>query len=66
MEVISTCFEMRWPGSDILSASEGRKGMELVESESPDVVLLDIGLPDIDGLRFCARFVFSPIYRSLS
>ncbi len=51
MEVISTCFEMRWPGTDILAASEGKKGIELVESESPDVVLLDIGLPDIDGFE---------------
>ena len=51
VEVISTCFEMRWPGSDIISASEGRRGVELVETESPDVVMLDIGLPDIDGFE---------------
>jgi len=51
VEVISTCFEMRWPGSDIISAGEGGKGIELVETESPDVVLLDIGLPDIDGFE---------------
>ena len=32
-----------------LSASTGREGLALVSSNAPDVVLLDLGLPDMDG-----------------
>ncbi len=58
MQVISTCFEMRWPDSIIVSVSQGRKGIELVETESPDVVLLDIGLPDMDGFEVLRQIRF--------
>lgn len=58
VQVISTCFEMRWPDSIIVSVSQGRKGIELVETESPDVVLLDIGLPDMDGFEVLRQIRF--------
>jgi DNA-binding response OmpR family regulator len=51
IEVVSLCFQLRWTGTTVISASSGRKGVELVETESPDVVILDIGLPDIDGYQ---------------
>ena len=34
-------------------APTGRAGLDLVKSYSPDVVLLDIGLPDMSGLEVC-------------
>ncbi len=33
------------------SANSGRTGIELVKSQKPDVVLVDIHLPDVDGFR---------------
>jgi len=48
----------------VISADNGQKGIELVENESPDVVILDIGLPDMDGyqvLREIRRFADVPI-----
>jgi two-component system, OmpR family, KDP operon response regulator KdpE len=38
-------------GYHILEAETGKKGMELVALESPQLVVLDLGLPDIDGLE---------------
>jgi two-component system KDP operon response regulator KdpE len=49
---------MRWPDSVIISVSQGEKGIELVETESPDVVLLDIGLPDMDGFEVLRQIRF--------
>jgi len=55
---MSTCFEMRWPDSVIISVSEGKKGIELVETESPDIVLLDIRLPDMSGFEVLRQIRF--------
>jgi len=51
IEVVSLCFQLRWSGTSVISADLGNKGVELVETESPDVVILDIGLPDMDGYQ---------------
>jgi two-component system KDP operon response regulator KdpE len=36
---------------EIVAARDGRSGVDQVETEAPDIVLLDIGLPDIDGFK---------------
>lgn len=50
VEAVRLCFELRWPGAGMVTTPSGSKGVELVEAESPDVVILDLGLPDMDGL----------------
>ncbi len=37
-------------GYGVLEAGSGRVALDLIASEAPDVVLLDLGLPDVDGL----------------
>ncbi len=49
VEVVQLCFEMRWPNVAVVSTASGSQAVELVETESPDVVILDLGLPDVDG-----------------
>lgn len=39
----------------VLAAARGELAIELVVRESPDVVVLDLGLPDIDGVEVCRR-----------
>lgn len=38
---------------DVLSASDGRKALELARQAEPDLILLDLMLPEIDGLDVC-------------
>lgn len=40
-------------GHEVLAASEGNTGMDLAIKESPDLILLDLMLPDTDGLSIC-------------
>jgi diguanylate cyclase (GGDEF)-like protein len=40
---------------DVLAATDGRTALELLERESPDVILLDIVMPDMDGFELCNR-----------
>lgn len=49
VEVISLAFKIRWPEATLVSTHLGERGVELVESENPDVVILDLGLPDTSG-----------------
>ncbi len=40
---------------ELLEAENGEDGMRVVATERPDVLLLDLGLPDIDGLDVTKR-----------
>ncbi|MDD4923977.1 MAG: response regulator transcription factor [Dehalococcoidales bacterium] len=51
VESLSLSLRMRWPDVDISSAGMGEEGLQLVETFSPDIVVLDLGLPDINGFE---------------
>lgn len=40
-------------GYDTCTCGEGAHALELLETEAPDVVLLDLMLPDVDGFELC-------------
>ncbi len=42
-------------GHSVLTAATGAEGLRHIESDAPDLVLLDLGLPDIDGLDLLER-----------
>jgi len=42
-------------GMTLLEAEDGASGLEIVSAEPLDLILLDIGLPDIDGLDLAAQ-----------
>jgi DNA-binding response OmpR family regulator len=43
--------EFEEEGYEVVVASNGKEAIELFDSEVPDIVTLDILLPDIDGIR---------------
>lgn len=51
VESISLALKIRWPDTQIVSTHLGRKGIELAETEEPDITILDLGLPDISGFE---------------
>lgn len=42
-------------GYRTLYANDGRKGLELIKQELPDLVILDLMLPELDGLSVCKQ-----------
>ncbi len=50
-KVIAMSFRMQQPAWDVLNAQDGREALDLVEQERPDLVLLDVGLPEMDGFE---------------
>jgi two-component system response regulator MprA len=42
-------------GYDVIEAGDGSQGLSAVESSRPDGVVLDLGLPGLDGMEVCRR-----------
>ena len=53
MILVRRALEAR--GYEFIWAQNGTSGVELAESNMPDVILLDINLPDIDGYEVARR-----------
>ena len=54
--IISTVVPLlRARGYDVQSAMSGRAAVEAAERDAFDLVVLDLGLPDIDGVEVCRR-----------
>jgi two-component system, sensor histidine kinase len=46
---------LRMLGHDVLEAATGLEGVDAAVRQAPDVVVMDIGLPDIDGYEAARR-----------
>lgn len=42
-------------GFNVTTASRGEEGLTLAAAKEPDIVILDLGLPDMDGVEVCTR-----------
>lgn len=51
IDAISHTIELRWPEASFISTTMGETGIEMARKEQPDVVILDLGLPDITGFQ---------------
>lgn len=52
-------------GHEILTVEDAETGLPLVESESPQLVLMDVGLPGMDGWEATRRLKASPATQSI-
>ena len=48
-------------GHEVLEADEGRKGLELLKTELPDIAVIDVGLPGMDGYQIASTFRKEPM-----
>jgi DNA-binding response OmpR family regulator len=48
-------FNLQQAGYRVVSASDGNRALRLAESENPDLLLLDVRMPIMDGLEVCRR-----------
>jgi two-component system, OmpR family, KDP operon response regulator KdpE len=46
---------LRSNGYTVLSAMTGRAALEVVDRDTPDLIVLDLGLPDLDGVDVCRQ-----------
>lgn len=53
-------FKLENAGYNVIFAYSGKNGLELISSEKPDLVLLDILMPDISGYQVCEAIKTNP------
>ena len=53
-KIVEICSDyLQAAGFDILTAGDGLQGLALARSQKPDLIVLDLMLPGMDGLDFC-------------
>src|SRR4051812_38972098 len=51
---------LRGAGYRVIEARTGQQALDMIEEHSPDLLVLDIRLPDINGLEVCRRIRANP------
>ncbi len=59
--VMSLEFLLRKNQFDVFIARNGNEALELLEHEVPDLILLDIMMPDVDGYEICRQIKLKPV-----
>src|ERR1043165_8936178 len=62
LELIKT---MLGPEHRVLTASDAETGMKIALQEEPDLILLDIRMPGIDGYQLCRQLNADPVTREV-
>ncbi len=52
-------------GYDVISASNGMAGLRMAKGENPDLLILDVMLPGLDGFEICSRLHQDPLTAKL-
>jgi DNA-binding response OmpR family regulator len=55
LEALGLGLQLQWQGVDVITATDGEYALTRFFDESPDVVLLDVGLPRLDGFEVLRR-----------
>ena len=58
VESVTLAFQILWPEVQLSSTHLGRRGLELAENEVHNIIILDLGLPDMSGFDILRQVRF--------
>jgi CheY-like chemotaxis protein len=61
----SLAFLLRLAGFEVEAVHDGREALRVARARRPDAVLLDIGLPGIDGFRVAQQMRTDPVLKNV-
>ena len=56
---------LQMEGFEVLEAGDGAAGLERAQTDKPDLIVLDLMLPKMDGYQVCRNLKFDSRYKSL-
>lgn len=58
-------LQLEAKGYEVITASDGREGLEKARVKKPDLIILDLMLPKIDGYKVCRMLKFDSKYKNI-
>jgi len=58
-------FRLKSAGYEIITAYDGQEALDKARSEKPDLIILDLMLPKIDGYKVCRTLKFDDKYKNI-
>lgn len=58
-------FRLETVGYQVLTAYDGQDGLKKARNENPDLIILDLMLPKLDGYRVCRMLKFDEKYKGI-
>ena len=58
-------YQLMWKGLNVIQACDGVEALEQIQANCPDVVLLDLVMPRIDGYNLCRLLKANPQTRNI-
>jgi len=62
-EAIKLLLESR--SYDVTAANDGKEGLKKAQTEEPNLIILDVMMPEMDGYQVCAKLKADPRYRQI-
>lgn len=53
--LVQAMDDLKYEGVELLTASDGKEAMDMVESHRPDLIFLDVMMPEMTGYEVCQR-----------
>ena len=63
--VETVTFRLEANNYEVLVASDGQEGLNKARTEKPDLIILDLMLPKIDGYKVCRMLKFDEHYKAI-
>jgi len=63
LEILKTVLAEE--GYEVIAAADGQQALDLARTEKPDLIVLDLMLPKIDGYKVCRMLKFSERFKNI-
>ena len=63
LKAISICLKAS--GYEVITAQDGQEGLEKAKASNPDLIILDVLMPKMDGYEVCRLLKFDEQYKSI-
>jgi len=63
--VLSLEFLMKQAGLEVRTAADGQAALASVQANTPDLILLDISMPNGDGFEVCRKIRENPVWQDI-